>query len=128
MIIRGRERFFELNVQSHEELAAICPNGDLSSLGELFGEDTGRKNIEVDIQIACILNKGYEDRMEFEDPEYKAVYLTADDCRFLSIAEIRQMESEISQAISSGSKVTVIGETPKSSGKNVEGEKAEASV
>lgn len=127
MIIRGKERYFELNVQSHEELAAICPNGDVSTLGDLFKEDTGVANVQTDIQIACILNKGYEDRMAFENPDYKPVYLTADDCRFLSIEEVHQLEAEITTAIKEGRKVSVIGEAPKATGKNAEGEKAEAS-
>ena len=113
MIIRGKERGFELNVQSHAEIEKLCENEDFSNFMKLFEGKRQGENIQTDMQIACILNKGYEDRLAYEDPNYSPVYLTAEDMRFMKIADVQKLEKELIKAIIAGNETTVEGEPPK---------------
>lgn len=113
MIIRGRERGFELNVQSHAEIEKLCENEDFSNFMKLFDGKTQGENIQLDMRIACILNKGYEDRLAYEDPSYSPVYLQMEDMRFMKIVDVQKMEQELIKAILSGNETTVEGEPPK---------------
>lgn len=123
MIIRGRERGFELNVQSHAEIESICEGNDFGNFMKLFDGKTQGENIRIDMQVACILNKGYEDRLAYEDPDYTPVYLTMEDMRFMKISDVQQMEQELIKAIVAGSETTVEAEPPKpvKGGKKTEG-------
>ena len=90
MIIRGKERGFELNVQSHAEIEKLCENEDFSNFMKIFDGKTQGENIQMDMQIACILNKGYEDRKAYEDPSYSPVYLQMEDMRFMKIVDVQR--------------------------------------
>lgn len=113
MKIRGKDRRFELNVQSYFEIEQICEGQDFANFGKLFEGNTSGQNIQVDMKVACILNKGYEDRKAFEDPEYKPDYLTLEDMKFMSLENIQKMEAELLEAVSTGQAVTIETEEPK---------------
>ena len=113
MEIRGLERGFELNVQSHAEIEKLCENGDFNNFMKLFDGKTQGENIQLDMQIACILNKGYEDHKAYEDPKYSPVYLTLEDMKFMKLTDVQKLEQELIQAILSGNETTVEGEPPK---------------
>lgn len=113
MIIRGKERGFELNVQSHAEIEKICEGGDFSNFMKLFDGKTQGENVQLDMRIACILNKGYEDRLAYEDPNYSPVYLTMEDMRFMKIVDVQKLEQELIKAVIAGNETTVEGEPPK---------------
>lgn len=128
MKIRGKERHFELNVQSYFEIEQICEGQDFANFGKLFEGNTSGQNIQVDMQVACILNKGFEDRMAFEDPDYKPEYLTMEDMKFMSLENIQKMEAELLEAVSTGQAVTIETEEPKpepSSGKKTDADDVE---
>ena len=126
MIIRGKERGFELNVQSHAEIEKLCENKDFDNFMKLFDGKTQGENIQMDMRIACILNKGYEDRLAYEDPNYSPVYLTMEDMRFMKIVDVQKMERELIKAISAGNETTVEGEPPKAGKKTEEDDKSES--
>lgn len=113
MIIRGKERGFELNVQSHAEIEKLCENEDFNNFTKLFDGKTQGENIQLDMRIACILNKGYEDRKAYEDPNYSPVYLTLEDMQFMKITDVQKLEQELSKVIIAGNETTVEGEPPK---------------
>ena len=113
MNIRGKERGFELNVQSHAEIEKLCENENFNNFMKIFEGKTQRENIQMDMRIACIMNKGYEDRKAYEDPNYTPVYLTMEDMRFMKIVDVQKLEKELIKAIAAGNETTVEGEPPK---------------
>ena len=115
MVIRGIERGFELNVQSHAEIEKLCEGEDFSNFMKLFKGKTQGENVQLDMQIACILNKGFEDHKAFDDPKYSPNYLTMDDMRFMTITDVQKLEQELINAIMADSETTVHGEPPKPS-------------
>lgn len=127
MNIAGKERRFELNVQSHGEVSDLCPGNDLANIGQLYAHGS-KEGTAATIKIAIILNRGYEDHKHFDDPDYEPSYLEEKDFRFMSIAQIQALEREISEAMQRDSQTTVEAELPKSSGKNAEEAKGEQSV
>ena len=126
MIIRGKERGFELNVQSHAEIEKLCENENFNNFNKIFDGKTQGENIQMDMRIACIMNKGYEDRKAYEDPNYTPVYLTMEDMRFMKIVDVQKLERELIKAIAAGNETTVEGEPPKAGKKTEEDDKSES--
>lgn len=106
MIIKGKERHFELNVQSHEEIAEQLPGKDFAALQDVYSHGT-LQTTETDIMIAIALNRGYEDHRHYIDPSYEPDYLTKEDFRFLPLGAITELESELIQALTAGQERTV---------------------
>lgn len=119
MKIAGKDRSFELNVQSHEEIARMCPGEDMANMALLFNQGS-IVTMQTTIKIAIALNRGYEDHRHFDDPEHHPEYLTEDMFKFMSLNQIRELEEELTRVMNEGNEVTVEGEAPKSSGKNAE--------
>ena len=117
MIIKGKERHFELNVQSHEEIAEQLPGKDFAALQEVYSHGT-LQSAETDIMIAIALNRGYEDHRHYIDPSYEPEYLTKDDFRFLPMGAITALETELMQALTEGQERMV--ETQELPGKKAE--------
>lgn len=122
MIIRGKERRFELNVQSHEEIAKHLRDEDFANFGELY-QHGSLATIKADIMIAISMNRAFEDHRAFDNPDYKPEYLTEEDFRFFTQGQIAELEKELTAAMEEGSRVTVETEEPKTSGKNADGAK-----
>lgn len=124
MIIRGKERGFELNVQSHADIEQLCPGNDFGNFQKLFEGKTQGEMITIEREIAVILNKGYEDHKAYEDPNYKQDYLQNDDMKFMTIVEFNELEKELMLTISSDARTTVEAKEPASTGKKNKGQKA----
>lgn len=122
MIIRGKERRFELNVQSHEEIAKNLRDEDFANFGELYQRGS-LATIKADIMLAIIMNRAFEDHRAYDNPDYKPDYLTEEDFRFFSQAQLAELESELTKAMNAGNETTVETEEPKASGKNADGAK-----
>lgn len=122
MIIRGKERRFELNVQSHEEIAKNLRDEDFANFGELYQRGS-LATIKADIMLAITMNRAFEDHRAYDNPDYKPEYLTEEDFRFFSQAQLAELESELTKAMNAGNETTVETEEPKASGKNADGAK-----
>ena len=112
MIIRGKERGFELNVQSHGEISELCENKDFANFGKLFG-GTQTENLKMDMQIAVIMNRGFEDHKAFENPNYTPEYLTMDDMKFLTMPQIQELETALMMAVAADQATEIEAEEPK---------------
>ena len=112
MRIRGKERGFELNVQSHGEISELCRDKDFANFGELFS-GTQTENLKMDMQIAVIMNKGFEDHKAFENPNYTPDYLTMDDMKFLTMPQIQELERTLMMAVTSDQATENEAEEPK---------------
>lgn len=122
MIIKGKERRFELNVQSHEEIAKHLRDEDFANFGELYQRGS-LATIKADIMVAITMNRAFEDHRAYDNPDYKPEYLTEEDFRFFSQAQLAELESELSKAMNAGNEISVETEEPKASGKNADGAK-----
>ena len=122
MIIKGKERRFELNVQSHEEIAKHLRDEDFANFGELYQRGS-LATIKADIMLAITMNRAFEDHRAYENPDYKPEYLTEEDFRFFSQAQLAELESELTKAMNAGNEISVETEEPKASGKNADGAK-----
>jgi ABC-type sugar transport system permease subunit len=61
MIIRGKERGFELNVQSHGEISELCENKDFANFGKLFG-GTQTENLKMDVLATFLYRTGFSSK------------------------------------------------------------------
>lgn len=122
MIIKGKERRFELNVQSHEEIAKHLRDEDFANFGELYQRGS-LATIKADIMLAITMNRAFEDHRAYDNPDYKPEYLTEEDFRFFSQAQLAELESELTKAMNAGNEISVETEEPKTSGKNADGAK-----
>ena len=113
MKIRGKERGFELNVQSHHEIEELCPGQDFSNFGQIFANKPQGEVLQLDMKIACILNKGFEDHKAFDDPSHTPEYLTMEDMRFLKVTDVLKLEAELLKAISEDEHTEIQTEEPK---------------
>lgn len=112
MRIRGKERGFELNVQSHGEIEELCEGKDFANFGKLFGGTQG-ENVRMDMQVAVIMNRGFEDHKAFEHPGYEPDYLTMEDMKFLTMKQIQELEAELLRAVTEDDRTTIEAEEPK---------------
>lgn len=122
MIIKGKERRFELNVQSHEEIAKHLRDEDFANFGELYQRGS-LATIKADIMLAITMNRAFEDHRAYDNPDYKPDYLTEEDFRFFSQAQLAELETELTKAMNAGNEISVETEEPKASGKNADGAK-----
>lgn len=117
MIIRGKERKFELNIQAEDEIAQLCPGKDYANIGELMTGGTTNDQQWAVIRVAIAMNRGYEDHRNYEDPEYIQDYLTENDFRFATTQQILDLGQEVIAAMNEGSERTVETKEPAASGK-----------
>lgn len=106
MIIHGTERKFMLTIGASVEVADMCPDGDLSRLGEIF---TGsyKKTVETSTKLILALNKGYEDAKAYDCPGYTPVYLTEKEVLSLPSADFKRLQLEAMAAFRADSKSKV---------------------
>lgn len=111
MKIKGKERCFEFNVQSHEEIAKLCRDNDISNLAEIMTNTL--TSADTIISMAIAMNRGFEDHRAYDNPNYKAEYLEKEDFRFLTMVEMKQLEKEIMDAMNFGNRTEIETEEPK---------------
>ncbi len=100
MIIRGKERHFEFNVQSHEEVSKMCRDNNIANIGELY--QNSLDSVNNIIKLAIALNRGYEDHKAYDEPGYTPEYLSEDDFKFMLYPEIRKLETILNQTMIDG--------------------------
>ena len=116
MIIHGKERKFLYTVRAAQEIAAICKNGDISNLMELIENSSATGRMGTIVDILCILNKGFEQAREFEEPGYVADFLSKEELECVPLKMLSELEAEAFTAFAEGTKTTV--EVEPSSEKN----------
>jgi len=124
MIIKGKERHFEFNVQSHEEISRLCRDNDIANIAELY--KTSLDSVTNIIKLACIMNRGYEDHKAFDQPGYEPEYLTEDDFRFISYQQIHELEIILNRVMIEGRETEIETEPVKIKGSSKNGEEAKA--
>lgn len=91
MNIKGKTIGFCLTVGASIELSRMCPNNDISQIGELFASDY-LSNMENIVKFIAIMSKGYKDSEALEGR--KADALTEDQIKALKPDDLTKMLSE----------------------------------
>lgn len=117
MELNGREVGFRRSVLATVKIAEICPNKDITKLGEMLTGDivTG---LETAVTFVCALSEAYETHKKREDPTYTPNPLTAEEVYNETEEVLGDLIAEAIQAYQQDGKPTV--ETAPVKGKNGE--------
>lgn len=113
MIIHGKERNLMLTIGASIKIAKLCPQGDLSRVGELFQNNSLADMFDKVCDIIIALNEGYEMNRAFEVEDYKADVITKQELLALNMMDIIQMKDEILRSMSTDSAGSIETESSK---------------
>lgn len=106
MQIYGREVGFRFTVGASAKISDLCPDGDISRLGEVLEGHYG-KVARDSASIIAALSEGYEEACAFETPGYKPQPLTVEEVLTLRVGEFVQLQKAALAAWKEDSKPTV---------------------
>ena len=96
MLIHGRDIHFMLTCGASAEISKLCPNNDLSRMGELFADSSDLvKMLDVIGTMAVALNKGYEMNQKFIAPGYEPNPITFEEVMTLTVDELAKLQDEL---------------------------------
>ena len=121
MQIYGREVGFRFTVGASAKISDLCPDGDITRLGEVLGGQYGQITRDT-VAIMAALSEGYEQARSFEVPGHEPNPLTVDELFSLRPSELNALQREALAAWAEDRKPTVEVEPEKK-----EGGKAQAS-
>lgn len=91
MQIYGREVGFRFTVGASAKISDLCPDGDITRLGEVLDGQYGQITRDT-AAIMVALSEGYEQARSFEVPGYKPDPLTADELFSLRPSEFNALQ------------------------------------
>lgn len=106
MQIYGREVGFRFTVGASAKISDLCPDGDISRLGEVLEGHYG-KVARDSASIIAALSEWYEKARAFEIPGYKPQPLTVDEVLTLRMDEFSRLQQAALAAWAEDSKPTV---------------------
>lgn len=112
MKILGKEYGFLLSVGAEQELARLCPEGELGKLGEALRGNT-ESSIYAGKEVICILSRWYEKAQSFSDPGYEPQPLSHELLDLLPVATYREVQAEAMAAFARDRQQTVEAEDAK---------------
>lgn len=115
MEVHGREVGFRFTVGASAKISDLCPDGDISRLGEVLEGQYG-KVARDSAAIVAALSEGYEQAQAYEAPGYKPVPLTVDEVMTLRVDEFARLQQAALAAWMEDSRPTVEVEPEKKEG------------
>lgn len=115
MQVHGREVGFRFTVGASAKISDLCPDGDISRLGEMLEGQYGRVARDSAAIIAA-LSEGYEQAQSYEVPGYKPRPLAVDEVMALRMDEFARLQQAALAAWMEDSKPTVEVEPEKKEG------------
>lgn len=112
MLIHGREIGFAFTVGASAEVAKLCPNNDITRIGEVLGPDFA-KNVEISTTLILLLNDGHVGIEKLMGRE--AERITREEIMLLTPAEFNAVTAHIMQTMAGDSRGEVEA-TPKNEG------------
>lgn len=106
MQIYGREVGFRFTVGASAKISDLCPDGDITRLGEMLEGQYGQVTRDT-AAILAALSEGYEQALSFEAPGHKPDPLTVDELFSLRPSEFSALQQAALAAWAEGSKPTV---------------------
>lgn len=82
-----------LTVGASAALSELCPDNDLSRLGELFETTDYFKQINTVVQFLSIMSKGYEEHMYYSNADYKQNPLTEGELMSLPMDKLKDLQA-----------------------------------
>lgn len=118
MQIYGREVGFRFTVGASAKISDLCPDGDITRLGEVLEGQYGQVTRDT-AAIMAALSEGYEQARSFEAPGHKPDPLTVDELFSLRPSEFNALQQAALAAWTEDSKPTVEVEPEKKEGGKV---------
>lgn len=115
MQVHGRDVGFRFTVGASAKISDLCPDGDISRLGELLGGQYGKVTCDT-AAIMAALSEGYEQALSFESPGYNPRPLTVEELLSLRPGEFNALQAAALAAWAEDSKPTVEVEPEKKEG------------
>lgn len=106
MQIYGREVGFRFTVGASAKISDLCPDGDITRLGEMLEGQYGQVTRDT-AAILAALSEGYEQALSFEAPGHKPDPLTVDELFSLRPSEFSALQHAALAAWAEDSKPTV---------------------
>ena len=106
MQVHGREVGFRFTVGASAKISDLCPDGDISRLGEVLEGQYGRVARDSAAIIAA-LSEGHEQARSFEESGYKPRPLTVEEVMTLRMDEFSRLQQAALAAWTEDSKPTV---------------------
>lgn len=115
MQIYGREVGFRFTVGASAKISDLCPDGDITRLGEVLEGQYG-KVARDSAAIIAALSEGHEQAHCFEEPGYKPRPLTVEEIMTLRMDEFSSLQQAALAAWMEDSRPTVEVEPEKKEG------------
>lgn len=106
MQIYGREVGFRFTVGASAKISDLCPDGDITRLGEVLEGQYGQVTRDT-AAIMVALSEGHEQARSFEEPGYKPQPITAEEVMSLTMSEFNALQQAVLAAWTEDSKPTV---------------------
>lgn len=114
MKIHGRDIGLRFTCGASSRVASLCPENDISRLGELFGEGKDIvKMMEIIMALVEALNEGYELNRKYEEPGYEPNPITREELETLDMTQLMGLQDELIQVMTGDSKGEIEVEPPK---------------
>lgn len=93
MKVRGREIKFLRTVKTTSDLAILCPDKDISRLGEIFSNNVA-DTILNSAKFIQILNEGYEMSKSLNEKDYQPQIISLDELLYLDEDTFSKLQEE----------------------------------
>lgn len=113
MVINGRECGFRFTISASIEVAELCPDKDISKLGELFKEESFKNSVIQTVKLAAILSKANEEAVAYDGSRKPEKPLTEGELLSLTQDKFYAVKDEIVKACIGDAARTVEIEPPK---------------
>ena len=106
MEIMGRSYELLLTVGATEEISALCPDGDIRQIKEIFNGPAGALT-DFMVRFIAALSKGAEERKAFMTPGYEPHPATPEILRLMTPDELKKAQADAMEAFKVGKSTTV---------------------
>lgn len=108
MVINGKKRELLLTVGASVGIAELCPNGDMSRLGEVLSAETVYgQQVKSISKIIIEMNRGFETAKKFKVPDYEPDVITEEELMALPPRVFAELQREALAAFKVDTKTTV---------------------
>lgn len=112
MNIFGQEYEFLLTIGASEKIAGLCPDGDMTRIGEMLDAKTADL-FDFFVQFILSMSEGSDENRRFWGKELNHDPLTAEKLRALSFKELKNIQAEAMKKFKEDMATTVEVAPPK---------------
>lgn len=105
MVLNGKERHFALTVGAYFDIAQICPEHDITMLGDLLSNDN--MAMQTIIKMAVAMNKAYNDQRQWQGLETEGDSLTEAELYTMPLDGLKALSNEVMASYTLGSATEV---------------------